>query len=110
MAFSPAFPPPVTTRSGTDRRAGRRGDPRSRRQGGRTAAVCRAIPTTRTAAIFEAAIGGILVGCLYLPNGNPAPGPKFDYKLRWFERLTSYAKALLESGAPAILASDFNVM
>jgi exodeoxyribonuclease-3 len=51
-----------------------------------------------------------IVGCLYLPNGNPAPGPKFDYKLRWFERLTSYAKTLLESGAPAVLAGDFNVM
>ena len=38
---------------------------------------------------IEAAIGGLAVGCLYLPNGNPAPGPKFDYKLRWFERLTS---------------------
>jgi exodeoxyribonuclease III len=59
---------------------------------------------------IEAAIGGMVVGCLYLPNGNPAPGPKFDYKLRWFERLTSYAKALLESGAPAVLAGDFNVM
>jgi exodeoxyribonuclease III len=52
----------------------------------------------------------MLVGCLYLPNGNPAPGPKFDYKLRWFERLTSYAKTLLETGAPAVLAGDFNVM
>ena len=52
----------------------------------------------------------MLVGCLYLPNGNPAPGPKFDYKLRWFERLTSYAKTLLESGAPVVLAGDFNVM
>jgi exodeoxyribonuclease-3 len=59
---------------------------------------------------IEAAIGGMLVGCLYLPNGNPAPGPKFDYKLRWFERLTGYAKALLKSGAPAVLAGDFNVM
>jgi exodeoxyribonuclease-3 len=59
---------------------------------------------------IEAAIGGMLVGCLYLPNGNPAPGPKFDYKLRWFERLTSYAKALSESGAPVVLAGDFNVM
>ena len=54
---------------------------------------------------IEAAIGGTLVGCLYLPNGNPAPGPKFDCKLRWFERLTGYAKALLESGAPAALAT-----
>ena len=59
---------------------------------------------------IEAAIGGLLVGCLYLPNGNPAPGPKFDYKLRWFDRLTDYAKTLLESGAPAVLAGDFNVM
>ena len=57
-----------------------------------------------------AAIGGMFVGCLYLPNGNPAPGPKFDYKLRWFDRLTGYAKALLDGGAPAVLAGDFNVM
>src|SRR5712675_1533031 len=55
---------------------------------------------------IEAAIGGILVGCLYLPNGNPAPGPKFDYKLRWFERLTGYAETLLKSGAPAVLAGS----
>jgi exodeoxyribonuclease III len=59
---------------------------------------------------IEAAVGGLIVGCLYLPNGNPAPGPKFDYKLRWFERLTSYAQTLLDSGAPAVLAGDFNVM
>jgi exodeoxyribonuclease-3 len=59
---------------------------------------------------IEAAIGGMLAGCLYLPNGNPAPGPKFDYKLRWFERLTSYAKTLLETGAPVVLAGDFNVI
>lgn len=59
---------------------------------------------------IEAAIGGLIVGCLYLPNGNPAPGPKFDYKLRWFERLTSYAQSLLDSGAPVVLAGDFNVM
>ena len=59
---------------------------------------------------IEAAIGGLTVGCLYLPNGNPAPGPKFDYKLRWFDRLTSYAQTLLNSGAPVILAGDFNVM
>jgi exodeoxyribonuclease-3 len=59
---------------------------------------------------IEAAIRGLLVGCLYLPNGNPAPGPKFDYKLRWFERLTGYAQTMLESGAPVVLAGDFNVM
>ena len=45
-----------------------------------------------------------------LANGNPAPGPKFDYKPRWFERLTDYAQTLLDSGAPVVLAGDFNVM
>jgi exodeoxyribonuclease-3 len=59
---------------------------------------------------IEAAIGGIVVGCLYLPNGNPAPGPKFDYKLRWFHRLEEHAKTLLASGAPVVLAGDYNVM
>jgi exodeoxyribonuclease-3 len=59
---------------------------------------------------IEAAVNGVLIGCLYLPNGNPAPGPKFDYKLRWFERLTAHAKTLLNSGEPVVLAGDFNVM
>lgn len=59
---------------------------------------------------IEAAIGGILVGCLYVPNGNPWPGPKFDYKLRWFDRLAEHAKSLLASGAPVVLAGDYNVM
>jgi exodeoxyribonuclease-3 len=59
---------------------------------------------------IEAAIGGLLVGCLYLPNGNPAPGSKFDYKLRWFERLASYASELLALEIPVVLAGDFNVM
>jgi exodeoxyribonuclease-3 len=59
---------------------------------------------------IEAAVAGVIVGCLYLPNGNPAPGPKFDYKLRWFERLSAHAAELLESGAPVVLAGDFNVM
>jgi exodeoxyribonuclease-3 len=59
---------------------------------------------------IEARVGGILVGCLYLPNGNPAPGPKFDYKLRWFERLTQHADALLATYAPVVLAGDYNVM
>jgi exodeoxyribonuclease-3 len=59
---------------------------------------------------IEAAVGGLIVGCLYLPNGNPAPGPKFDFKLRWFERLSAHAAGLLASGAPAVLAGDFNVM
>src|SRR5213076_2731613 len=59
---------------------------------------------------IEAEVNGLIVGCLYLPNGNPAPGPKFDYKLRWFERLTDYAQSQLDSGAPIVLAGDFNVM
>src|SRR5579872_6975706 len=59
---------------------------------------------------IEASVGDLLVGCLYLPNGNPAPGPKFDYKLKWFERLTTHAKGLLASGKPVILTGDYNVM
>jgi exodeoxyribonuclease-3 len=59
---------------------------------------------------IEAMVGDILVGCLYLPNGNPAPGPKFDYKLEWFERLTRHADKLLKSGQPVVLAGDYNVM
>jgi exodeoxyribonuclease-3 len=59
---------------------------------------------------MEASIGGITVGCLYLPNGNPAPGPKFDYKLRWFDRLAAHAKTLLATGKPIVLAGDYNVM
>jgi exodeoxyribonuclease III len=59
---------------------------------------------------IEAAIDGLIVGCLYLPNGNPAPGPKFDYKLRWFDRLMAHAAELLASGAPVVLAGDYNVM
>jgi len=58
---------------------------------------------------IEAAIDGMIVGCLYLPNGNPAPGPKFDYKLRWFDRLTEHAKNLLATGDPVVLAGDYNV-
>jgi exodeoxyribonuclease-3 len=59
---------------------------------------------------IEAAVNGVIVGCLYLPNGNPAPGPKFDYKLRWFERLCTHAGALLEHDVPVVLAGDYNVM
>jgi exodeoxyribonuclease-3 len=59
---------------------------------------------------LEAAVKGILVGCLYLPNGNPAPGPKFDYKLRWFNRFIAHAAELLSSDLPVVLAGDYNVM
>ena len=59
---------------------------------------------------IEAAVQGILVGCLYLPNGNPQPGPKFAYKLAWFERLIAHAASLFESGHPVVLAGDYNVV
>lgn len=59
---------------------------------------------------IEAEVDGLIIGGLYLPNGNPAPGPKFDYKLRWFERLTAHASTLLASGKPVVLAGDYNVM
>ena len=55
---------------------------------------------------IEAVVNNITIGCLYLPNGNPAPGPNFDYKLRWFERLTHHAASLLAAGTPAILTGD----
>lgn len=59
---------------------------------------------------IETRLDGILIGCLYLPNGNPAPGPKFDYKLAWFERLTKYARKLVACEEPVILAGDYNVI
>jgi exodeoxyribonuclease-3 len=59
---------------------------------------------------IEAAIDGLLVGCLYLPNGNPAPGPRFEYKLRWFQRLISHAAELIALNRPVVLAGDYNVM
>lgn len=59
---------------------------------------------------LEAKIDGITIGCLYLPNGNPAPGPKFDYKLEWFKSLTAHAADLLASGEPVLLTGDYNVM
>ena len=59
---------------------------------------------------IEAAVQGVLVGCLYLPNGNPYPGPKFAYKLAWFERLIAHAATLHASGLPVVLAGDYNVV
>jgi len=59
---------------------------------------------------IEAAVQGVLIGCLYLPNGNPAPGPKFDYKLRWFARLIERAKVLLEHKVPVVLTGDHNAI
>ena len=59
---------------------------------------------------IEAMVNGLLIGCLYLPNGNPAPGPKFDYKLRWLERLTIHASELFALKKPVVLTGDFNVI
>ena len=59
---------------------------------------------------IEAVINNITVGCLYLPNGNPAPGPKFDYKLSWLERFTRYANELLAAGNPVVLTGDYNII
>ncbi|MFZ0599450.1 MAG: exodeoxyribonuclease III, partial [Flavobacterium sp.] len=59
---------------------------------------------------IEALINGIVVACLYLPNGNPAPGPKLDYKLKWFDRLADRAATLLSLKVPVILVGDYNVM
>ena len=58
---------------------------------------------------IEAEVFGLTIGCLYLPNGNPAPGPKFDYKLSWFERLLAHASGLIKR-KPAILCGDFNAV
>ena len=52
---------------------------------------------------IEAAVGGVLIGCIYLPNGNPQPGPKFEYKLAWFERLIKHARSIKKAGVPAVL-------
>jgi len=59
---------------------------------------------------IEGDIDGLTVGCIYLPNGNPAPGPKFDYKLAWFRRLNAYARTLLKSERAVILCGDFNAV
>ncbi|MTW14394.1 exodeoxyribonuclease III [Pseudoduganella eburnea] len=59
---------------------------------------------------IEAMVGKLMVVCLYLPNGNPAPGPKFDYKLKWFDRLIARGAELVASKHPVIIAGDYNVM
>jgi len=67
-------------------------------------------PADEHSRYLEAAVNGIVVACLYLPNGNPQPGPKFDYKLAWFERLIEHAAGLFASGHPVVMAGDFNVV
>ena len=59
---------------------------------------------------LEAVVDGIVIGCLYLPNGNPQPGPKFDYKLAWFGRFNAHAAKLFKSGLPVVLCGDYNVV
>jgi exonuclease III len=59
---------------------------------------------------LEAAVNGVLVASIFAPNGNPQPGPKFDYKLAWLERLNDYAGKRYAAGAPVVLAGDFNVV
>ena len=67
-------------------------------------------PNDRQSRYIEAAVKGILVASIYLPNGNPQPGPKFAYKLAWFDRLIKHAASLKRSKQPVILAGDYNVI
>ena len=67
-------------------------------------------PADTQSRYLEAAVNGVLVGCLYLPNGNPQPGPKFEYKLAWFDRLIAHAAELHATGLPVALAGDYNVV
>jgi exodeoxyribonuclease-3 len=67
-------------------------------------------PQDHQARYIEAAVQGVLITSIYLPNGNPQPGPKFTYKLAWFERLITHAAELIASGAPVVLAGDYNVV
>src|SRR5947207_2193996 len=65
-------------------------------------------PQDRQARYIEAAVNGVLIASIYLPNGNPQPGPKFDYKLAWFERLIEHGAELMKAGVPVVLAGDYN--
>jgi exodeoxyribonuclease-3 len=67
-------------------------------------------PSDTQSRYVEAAVQGVLIGCLYLPNGNPQPGPKFTYKLAWFDRLIAHAATLYATGLPVCLAGDYNVV
>lgn len=67
-------------------------------------------PDDEQSRYIEAVINDVVICCLYLPNGNPYPGPKFEYKLKWMERLIARAQELMDSGAPVVLAGDFNVI
>jgi len=75
--------------------------------------LCRGLPgdpNDEHSRYIEALVDGVVIGCLYLPNGNPAPGPKFDYKLAWFDRLTEHAASLYARDLPVVLCGDYNVI
>ena len=102
---------PAITRSGAGRRPGTAW-PSCRATPNRSSRErrCPAIRRDDQARYIEAAVDGILVGCIYLPNGNPQPGPKFDYKLAWFKRLArACAQAAQAEASPVVLAGDYNV-
>jgi exodeoxyribonuclease III len=67
-------------------------------------------PADRQSRYIEAAIEGMLICCLYAPNGNPQPGQKFNYKLAWLDRLAKHAAQLIKEGVPAVLVGDYNVV
>jgi exodeoxyribonuclease-3 len=67
-------------------------------------------PADTQSRYIEAAVNGVLIASIYAPNGNPQPGPKFDYKLAWLARLARHSRKLLKSGAPVVLAGDYNVV
>lgn len=67
-------------------------------------------PDEKQPRYIEAAVNGVIVACLYAPNGNPQPGPKFDYKREWNERLIAHAADLFASGLPVVIAGDFNIV
>jgi exodeoxyribonuclease-3 len=67
-------------------------------------------PAADEARYIEAAVNGVLVGCLYAPNGNPQPGPKFAHKLAWLDCFNAHAATLLAAGVPVVLAGDYNIV
>ena len=87
----------------------RRRYPRSRGRAHPDRAALPGDAADNQARYIEAAVNGVLIACIYAPNGNPQPGPKFDYKLAWLERLRLHANALRKTGAPVVLAGDYNV-
>ena len=106
-------PPMMTSPLPQDRN--RRASPRVAilSRGERPVEVRRGLPGDESdvqARYLEADVAGSRVASVYLPNGNPQPGPKFDYKLAWFERLIRHAQTLIDSGVDAVLAGDFNVV